>query len=462
MSPEVLVIDDEADIRDQVSGVLEDEGYAVRTASTAEQALDEISARKPSLVVLDVWLQGSGMDGLELLRYLKRIDEHLPVIIISGHGSVETAVSAIQQGAYDYIEKPFNSDRLLVVTQRALEAAELQRENTILRSHQSVGEELLGQSAAAQQLRTAIDKVAPTNSRILVTGPSGAGKELAAKLIHLRSRRSKGPFLAINAASISADDMENLLFGESDSDGRPQTIGLFEQAHNGTLYLDEIGDMPVGTQNKILRVLTEQRFRRVGGLSDVDVNVRLISSTSKDLQDEIAAGRFREDLYYRISVVPLMVPSLAERRDDIPALVHHFVRRCSANLGVSPRIFSDEAVALLQSAEWPGNVRQLKNLVERVLILSTGEKSQPVRPDELPKDSALGGSSDQHTDTMDVIGMTLKDARERFEREYLSLQITRFGGNISRTAAFIGMERSALHRKLKALGVDPAQTLRGS
>ena len=461
MTSEILIVDDEPDIRELIGGVLEDEGYSIRTAATAESALDEISARKPNLVILDVWLQGSEMDGLEMLNYLRSIDEAMPVIVISGHGSIETAVTAIRRGAYDFLEKPFKSDRLLVVVERALETSRLKRENTALRVHMSDGDELLGRSAAATQLRLSIDKVAPTNSRVLISGPSGAGKELAAKLIHQKSKRTQGPFVVINAASITPDQMESELFGRETSDGRIQSVGLFEQAHRGTFYLDEIGEMPLGTQNKILRVLTEQRFRRVGGKSDVTVDVRLISSTSSDLQSLISEGRFREDLFYRVNVVPLEVPSLAERRDDIPDLVNFFVRRAAQTSGLAPRSFSSEALAVLQSAPWQGNVRQLRNVIERVLILSGEQKDKPVGPQELPGDLAESGLDSSANASLEVIGMTLRDAREQFEKEYLSLQITRFGGNISRTAAFIGMERSALHRKLKALGVDPTTPSRG-
>ncbi|MAI89403.1 sigma-54 dependent transcriptional regulator [Ponticaulis sp.] len=453
MSAEILIVDDEPDIRDLIGGVLEDEGYTIRTAGTAEGALAAVAERKPDLVILDVWLQGSGMDGLEMLHYLKSIDAVMPVIVISGHGSIETAVTAIRRGAYDFLEKPFKSDRLLVIVERALETASLKRENTALKVHESYGEELLGNSAAATQLRQAIEKVAPTNSRILISGPSGAGKELAAKLIHEQSKRAKAPFVAVNAASITPEQMETELFGREAIDGRIQSVGLFEQAHRGTLFLDEIGEMPLGTQNKILRVLTEQRFRRVGGKADVSVDVRLVSSTTSDLAQKIEVGDFREDLYFRVNVVPLSVPPLSDRREDIPDLVRYFVRRSKETLGLSGRTFSDEAIAVLQSAPWPGNVRQLKNIIERVLILS-GDNRQPVQPHELPSDQADYGQDAKPKTSLEVIGMTLRDAREQFEKEYLALQITRFGGNISRTAAFIGMERSALHRKLKTLGVD--------
>ena len=455
MTPEILIVDDEPDIRELIGGVLEDEGYTIRTAATSERALAAIAERKPELVILDVWLQGSEMDGLEMLNYLKSVDPIMPIIVISGHGSIETAVTAIRRGAYDFLEKPFKSDRLLLVVERALESASLKRENTALRVHMSLGEELLGKSSAATQLRISIDKVAPTNSRVLISGPSGAGKELAAKLIHQRSKRANGPFVVINAASILPEQMEIELFGRETHDGRVQAIGLFEQAHRGTFYLDEIGEMPIGTQNKILRVLTEQRFRRVGGKSDVTVDVRLISSTSSDLRQLIALGQFREDLFYRVNVVPLDVPSLAERREDIPDLVTHFVKRAAQTSGLNPRPFSDESLAVLQSAPWPGNVRQLRNVIERVLILSGEQRDVPVGAHELPGDTNEMGIEPSGGSSLEVIGMTLRDAREQFEKEYLSLQITRFGGNISRTAAFIGMERSALHRKLKALGVDP-------
>ncbi len=454
MTAEILVIDDEPDIRDLIAGVLEDENYTVRTAATAEGAMQAVKARQPALVVLDVWLQGSGIDGLELLQYLKSIDPILPVIVISGHGTIETAVTAIQRGAYDFIEKPFKSDRLLMVVERALEAARLRRENDALKVHLSAGDELLGRSVAATQLRTAIEKVAPTNSRIFISGPPGSGKELAARLVHNRSRRADGPFVAISAASIVPDQMERELFGEEGEDERVSSIGLLEKAHKGTLYFDEIVDMPLETQKKILRVLTDQRFRRVGGNTDVDVDVRLITSTSSDINLAITSGRFREDLFYRINVVPLSVPPLEERREDIPDLVTYFVRRASETSGLYPRPFSASAIAILQSSNWRGNVRQLRNVIERVLIMSSPENAGPVQADEIPREQINGPFSTTDNGSVEVIGMSLRDAREQFEKEYLELQITRFGGNISRTAAFIGMERSALHRKLKALGVN--------
>ncbi|MCL4152830.1 UNVERIFIED_CONTAM: hypothetical protein GTU68_054846 [Idotea baltica] len=457
MALDILVVDDEPDIRELIAGVLDDEGYSVRTADTAERALEEVRTRTPRLVVLDVWLQGSGMDGLSLLKYLKSIDPMLPVIVISGHGNIETAVAAIRRGAYDFIEKPFKTDRLLHLIERAIESAALKYENARLKNQVGDTEQWIGDSQAASTLRASIDKVGPTNSRIMITGPAGVGKELAARLIHRNSSRNEGPFVVVNAASIAPDQMESALFGEEDSEGRTLRVGLFEKAHNGTLLLDEVADMPVGTQNKILRVLTEQSFHRVGGRSDVSVDVRVMSATTKDLQEEIEAERFREDLYYRLSVVPLRVPSLAERRDDIPDLIDYFTARIADSSGLTPRTFSQEALAVLQSMDWPGNIRQLRNVVERILILSPEDSSRDVSVDELPKDTSKNEPMNAGAGSAELVGLSLRDAREQFEREYLALQITRFNGNISRTAEFIGMERSALHRKLKALGVNSGQ-----
>jgi two-component system nitrogen regulation response regulator NtrX len=451
MSSDVLVVDDEADIRDLVAGILEDDGYAVRTAHNAEAALAAVRARKPALLILDIWMAGGGLDGLELLDRIKSLDADLPVIMISGHGTIETAVSSIRRGAYDFIEKPFKSDRLLVVVQRALEIANLRRENRHLRNQALVPEGLVGVSAAAQQLRGMIAKVAPANSRILVTGPPGAGKETAARLIHNASARARSEFVAINAAGMTPERMDLELFGEEPSAGRPGHIGVFERAHGGTLYIDEVSEMPRETQSRILRVLVEQRFRRVGGETDVQVDVRVVSSTSRDLAAEIAAGRLREDLFHRLNVVPLRVPGLAERREDIPMLIDYYIERLSSASGLPRRTLAPDAYATLQVQQWPGNVRQLRNVVERILILAAGSHSQPITADMLPPEASAtpptGGLGAER-----IIALPLREARELFEREYLEAQIMRFGGNISRTAAFIGMERSALHRKLKSLG----------
>ena len=451
MTGDILVVDDEADIRDLVAAILEDDGYSVRTAQDSESALAAIRARKPSLVVLDIWMKGGGLDGLELLDVVKDLDADLPVIMISGHGNIETAVSAIKRGAYDFLEKPFKSDRLLLLVERALEATNLRRENRHLRAQAVLPDGMVGASPAAQQLRAMIARVAPANSRVLISGPPGSGKETAARLIHAASPRARAEFVAISAAGMTPERMDLELFGEEGEAGRPRKIGVFERAHGGTLYIDDVEGMPKESQSRILRVLVDQRFRRVGGDNDVQVDVRVISSTSRDLREEIAAGRLREDLFHRLNVVPLRVPGLAERREDIPALISYYIDRLSAATGLPERRLADDAMATLQVQSWPGNVRQLRNLVERILILATGEPDEPITADALPPDThptpPTGGLGAER-----IIALPLREARELFEREYLNAQILRFSGNISRTAAFIGMERSALHRKLKSLG----------
>ena len=453
---DILVVDDEADIRELVSGLLEDEGHAVRVAANSDEALAAIRARKPSLALLDIWMQGGGLDGLELLDIIKELDPDLPVVMISGHGNIETAVSALKRGAYDFIEKPFKSDRLVVVIERALEAATLKRENRRLRAQVMTPAGLIGRSAAAQTLRTTITKVAPANSRVLISGPPGAGKELVARQIHEASARARAEFVAISAAGMTPERLDLELFGEEGVDGRPRKIGVFERAHNGTLYLDDVGDMPRESQSRILRVLVEQRFRRVGGEQDVQVDVRVVTSTSRDLKLEIEAGRFREDLFHRLNVVPIRVPPLSERREDISELIDYFIETLCSSQGLPRRRLGDDAIAVLQVHPWPGNVRQLRNNIERLLILATGDVSEPITADMLPpEESNNAGSTTMGAER--IIALPLREAREVFEREYLAAQIMRFGGNISRTAGFIGMERSALHRKLKSLGVSPSR-----
>jgi two-component system nitrogen regulation response regulator NtrX len=453
IASDILIVDDEEDIRGLIAGILTDEGYSTRVAGDSEAVLAALRSRRPQLVVLDIWLQGSKLDGIELLDVLKREYPQLPVVMISGHGTIETAVASIKKGAYDFIEKPFKADRLLHVVERALESARLKREIQELKLKAGDEGELVGNSPVIAQLRMLIDKIAPTNSRVLIAGPAGSGKEVAARLIHARSRRLGNAFVAINCATMDPDRLEAELFGTESGEG-PRKTGLFELAHNGTLYLDEVADMPLPTQGKILRVLVEQTFTRVGGQSRVQVDARVICSTTRDLRAETEAGRFREDLYHRPNVVPLRVPSLAERRDDIPVLVEHFMKRLSAAGGLPVRSIGDDAMAVLQTHGWPGNVRQLRNIVERLLILAGDDVTEAVTADLLPTDLGAGWSGGKNGDL--VISLPLREAREIFERDYLMAQINRFGGNISRTAAFIGMERSALHRKLKSLGVGSA------
>ena len=452
IASEILIVDDEEDIRDLISGILADEGYGTRVAGDSESALASVRSCRPQLIILDIWLQGSRQDGIEVLDVLTREHPELPVIMISGHGTIETAVASIKKGAYDFIEKPFKSDRLLHVVERALEAARLKREIRELKLKTGDEGEMVGNSTSVAQLKLLIDKIAPTNSRVLITGPAGSGKEVAARLIHARSRRAGNAFVAVNCATMEPDRIEAELFGIETGDQRK--IGLFELAHNGTLYLDEVADMPLETQGKILRVLIDQTFTRIGGQTRVQVDARVVCSSTSDLRSETEAGRFREDLYHRLNVVPVRVPSLAERRDDIPVLVNHFLKRLSAAAGLPMREIGDDAMAVLQTHGWPGNVRQLRNIVERILIIA-GDDSEAVTADLLPTDLAGANGGRRSSDL--VISLPLREAREIFERDYLVAQINRFGGNISRTAAFIGMERSALHRKLKSLGVGSAQ-----
>jgi len=454
MKSDVLIVEDEDDIRAMIAGILDDEGYQTREAATSQEALEAVKTRKPNLVVLDVWLKGSKMDGIELLAALKARYQNLPVIVISGHGTVETAVSAIRKGAFDYIVKPFKAEKLLITATRALENAHLRQENEELKGKSINEDTLVGASAPIAQLRQKIGRIAATNSRVLITGASGTGKELLARLLHVQSNRSDGPFKAVNAASMVPERVEEELFGvETTGPDSPQKTGLLERAHNGTLYLDEVADMPLETQGKLLRLLVEQRFNRVGGQDDVQVDVRVITSSSRDLTNEVAIGRFREDLFHRLNVMPLHAPKLSERREDIPALVGHFIEQLAASTGLPSRQIGDDAMAALQAHDWPGNVRQLRNNVERLLILATGEPTQPITLATLPKEVSVVKSGNNSQENDRIIAMPLRDAREHFEREYLQAQIDRFGGNISRTANFVGMERSALHRKLKSLGL---------
>lgn len=447
---DILIVDDERDIRELVSDILEDEGYATRLAGNSDDCMAAINTEQPALLILDIWLKDSRMDGIDILKTVKRDNPDVPVVIISGHGNIEIAVAAIKQGAYDFIEKPFNIDQLLVVIRRAMEASRLRRENSSLKRREVTTAEMVGQSAAFRGLVGQLDKVTKSNGRVMLTGPAGSGKEIAARYIHANSNRASNPFVTVNCASIESERMEEVLFGRESSE-RGVESGLLEEAHGGVVFFDEVADMPLGTQSKILRVLVDQQFQRVGGTDKVRVDLRVISSTNKDLDEEIEMGRFRQELYHRLNVVPIAVPSLEDRREDIPMLADYFISACNASQGLPVRNLSEEAVALMQTMVWPGNVRQLKNLVERVLIL--GEGTGPIEARELPTDEDKSEKEGRVVLSGALATLPLREAREAFEREYLLTQINRFGGNISRTASFVGMERSALHRKLKSLGV---------
>ena len=446
----ILIVDDEKDIRELIGDILKDEGYPIRLAGNSDEAMAEINSDPPSLMILDIWLKDSRMDGIDILKTVKRDNPDVPVVIISGHGNIEIAVAAIKQGAYDFIEKPFNIDQLMVVVSRAMETSRLRRENADLRRRDVTSAEMLGSSPAFRALKAQLEKVTKSNGRVMLTGPSGSGKEMAARFIHSNSNRASAPFVSVSSATIEPERMEEVLFGR-ETPGRGVEKGLLEQAHGGVVYFDEVADMPIGTQSKILRVLVEQQFTRAGGSDKVRVDLRVISSTTRDLRGEIAAGRFRQELYDRLNVVPIPVPSLEDRREDIPELTRHFIDLFHRTQGLPLRQLTQEAEAMLQTTPWPGNVRQLRNVIERVLIL--GEASGPIEASELPGQEPVVEGNGRLVLGGAMATLPLREAREVFEREYLLTQINRFGGNISRTANFVGMERSALHRKLKSLGV---------
>ncbi len=455
MPIDILVVDDERDIRELVAGVLEDEGYDTRSAADSDAALEAIATRRPSLVLLDVWLQGSRLDGLELLDEIKRRDASIPVLVISGHGNIDTAVAAIRKGASDFIEKPFEAERLLLMVARATETERLRREVATLRASIGYENDLTGSSSAINGVRATLKRVAATGSRVLLMGAAGVGKEVAARLLHGWSQRLEAPFIIVSAARMTPERVEEELFGVEEG-GDLVRPGLLEQAHGGTLFLDEIADMPIATQGRILRVLTDQSFTRIGGTRIVKVDVRVVSATARNLVEEIAEGRFREDLYYRLNVVPVTIPPLADRREDIPALVEHFIAHYASERRVPTPDIAPDAMVAMQSYDWPGNVRQLRNVVERTIILAPGDRIGRIDLDLLPSE-VLGEQSDGGGGAGAIMGAPLREARETFEREYLKVQIRRFSGNISRTASFIGMERSALHRKLKLLGITESR-----
>lgn len=452
---DILVVDDETDIRMLIKGILNDEGLSVREAANADQTLKAVATRRPNLIILDIWLNNSTMDGMQILQHMRKEYPDVPVIMISGHGTIDTAVAAIKLGAYDFIEKPFKADRLILQVRHALDAARLKRENQELKSRAGGEDGLIGKSAPIVQLRQIVEKVAQTGSRILISGHSGSGKELFARTVHKSSRRADGAFVVINCGTLSAQQLETELFGaEPNAQGGTRQVGVLETAHGGTLYLDEIGDMPPEVQGKLVRFLQEHSFTRMGGSTKVEVDVRVIASTSGDPQYEVAEGKIRQDLFYRLNVVPVVIPALAERQDDIPMLAEYFLARASEMAGSVSRTLGEDAMAALQAYGWPGNVRQLRNAMEWVVMMASGDAGEPIRADQLPPEITSSAPLVLRWEKSgEIMGLPLRDAREVFEREYLIAQVTRFGGNISRTAGFIGMERSALHRKLKLLGV---------
>ena len=457
MAFDILIVDDEADIRSVISGILEDEGYTTRQAADGPSALAAVNEKLPHAVILDIWMANSELDGLEVLDTLQKVQPDVPVIMISGHGTIETAVTAIKKGAYDFIEKPFKADRLLLLVERSMEAARLRREVADLKQRAGRLEDLIGESTPIQQLRRSIDRVAPTGSRVLITGPAGTGKEVVARLIHDNSPRASAPFVVVNCAAMSTDGMDVALFGEEGGEGPSKVtkVGLLEKAQGGTVLLDEVADMPLDTQGKMIRVLQDQNFQRVNGSDPVEVDVRIIATSNHDLRFLIAEDRFREELFYRLNVVPITVPSLAERRQDIPLLAEYFMGLSAATNGTAVRPLAEDALAALQSYDWPGNVRQLKNVIDWLLIMAPGDNGAAVRADMLPGELIQGAPETlKLQNSAEIMALPLRNAREMFEREYLMAQVIRFGGNISRTAEFVGMERSALHRKLKTLGVS--------
>lgn len=453
MAHNILIVDDETDIRSLISGILQDEGYTTREAAGSEQALALLKSKAPSAVILDIWLERSRLDGLQVLNAIKTMRPSVPVIMISGHGTIETAVKAIKHGAYDFIEKPFQADRLLLILDRAIEAARLKRENLELKSRAGEPEKLIGNCTPVANLRRIIERVGPTGSRILIAGPAGSGKEIVARQIHLNSPRAAGPFVVVNCAFLHPDRLQDMLFGTSGAKDQ-RALGLLEMADGGTLLLDEVADMPLETQGRIVRVLQDQNLDRSNGMGQVDLDVRFVATTNRDLTNEIRNGSFREELYYRLSVVPVQVPALSERREDIPELARYLIERGAVTAGLPRRELAEDAIAVLQTYQWPGNVRQLRNVIDWLLIMAPGTASEPIRAEMLPPDIRSDAPQMlklQRSDEM--MTLPLRDAREMFERDYLVAQVIRYGGNISKTSEFVGMERSALHRKLKSLGI---------
>ena len=465
MALDVLVIDDEVDIRDLISEILKDEGFTPQVAANSAQAFEQIDKKVPSAIILDVWLQDSELDGLGIFEIVKERYPTLPVIVISGHGTIETAVLAIKMGAYDYLEKPFTHEKLVVMLKRACESARLKRENQDLKMRVIDKTDLVGSSPVISKLKSDISKVAPTSGRVMITGPAGSGKELTARLIHKKSKRSNGPFIVFSPTGLTTEKIQQELFGEpekQDSSGAfTKRLSVLEAANHGTLYIDEATDLPISVQAKLLRFLQDQSFERIGSNLSVKLDLLLITSTTINIHIIVLLGKFCLDLYYSLNVLPIDVSSLDERREDIPLLACYFVKQLAKYSGLKERELSEDTIASLQAYDWPGNIRQLRNVVEWTLIMNpiNSDESPVIRPDMLPSEILNNGVTIARPDTnIDMISMPLREAREVFERQYLSAQMSRFNNNISKTSTFVGMERSALHRKLKLLNIHTSHS----
>ena len=450
MTNEILIVDDNSDIRQLIKGILKDKGFVVREAANFDQALVEINKKIPDVAVIDVKLDKGDNDGIELLVYIKKINEDAPVIMISGHANVQMAVDSLKLGAFEFIQKPFSSERLINFINRAIENTELKKDKRVLENKLFNSYDIIGKSQSIQKIKNLITKLSNTESRIFITGPAGSGKELVARQIHKQSLRLNKPFVVVNGALLDPEKYELELFGSENSN---ETInyGFFEKAKDGTLLIDEVTEIPLETQAKILRVLIDQKFRRVNGSREINVSVRIISTSNKNIREEVDKGNFREDLYHRLNVVPIFLPALKDRTEDIPSLLNYFSKKIAELNGINETKL-DTDFDLFYKYDWPGNVRELRNLVERISILSLNEKSNNIN--QLVQDSLSLKDTSKNPDSYEnVLLYPLKEAREKFEKNYLTSQLKIHKGNISKTAEFIGMERSALHRKLKTLGI---------